>query len=149
MSSLLPRRRSSLFAWGAAAFTAAALYGLPVALVVYVLDRSALGLALLALDLVGLVTAAVGWWSPLTVLAAAVSSIAGALAYTFLRWTANACSTSSLGWAGIAVLALGGVWGARRGADALWAIPVSWLAAGAWVVLASRLVHGGTAMCVD
>jgi hypothetical protein len=103
---------------------------------------SPLWAAALALDLLVLVIVAVRRWSPLVVLGTALLSLVGyALAWAIAGSGDGGSSlAAALELAGSLVLALPiGAWGVRRGAAALAAIPIGWVAAGIWIAIVERI----------
>jgi hypothetical protein len=147
-------------AWGAAALAAAALLVLPwlivaafngelrgwwiavfvgcaAALVLHVwlrperASRAALWLMLTeAALLIGLVG--------VTIELVATDSCGAGTAVNVVRWIGAP-----------AIYLIGGAWGLQRPLRGLWALPLSAVLAGAWLVLASHLVGGGGTSCFN
>jgi hypothetical protein len=122
--------------WGAAAVTAAALYAVPYSVLGALLGSPA-WVGALVVDVAVLVVVALRRWSPLVVFGAALLSGVGfALAWAI----AGGDGSTWLEVAGALLLALPiGAWGVRRGAAALPAILVGWLAAGIWIAVVERV----------
>jgi hypothetical protein len=97
----------------------------------------------------------VAWrrWSPLVVLGVAVTSCLGFAAF-FLIASLDSCGDSRVAgyveWIGaLAIGAMLGLWGLRRGPHALWAFLVAWVVAGGWIVLWAHLLPRGSGACFD
>lgn len=151
--SRLPQRSSRVVTWGAAAITAAALYALP-ALALAVAIGGGWAIAALAACLAVLVFAAVRLWSPLVVLAAAITGAVGAVGFVAVTSLGEACGTSTLAHSveiagGIALAIPIGAWGVRRRAHVLWALPAGWLVAAGWYVAWAHVIPGGTGGCFE
>jgi hypothetical protein len=101
------------------------------------------------------VLALLAWrrWSPLVVLGVAVTSCVGFAAF-FLVAPLDSCGDSRVAGlveeiGALAIGALLGIWGIRRGPHALWSFLAAWVLAGGWIVLWAHLLPGGSGACFD
>jgi len=165
LSSLRLPPRSAAIRWCAAVLAAAALlflpwawlvvrqgspYGATESLVVY----GGLVLALAAVLAHVLLASERGSALLIVVVASVLNAVAWAGVF-LLFLAAGSCSSSNahippLAWVGALVIYLaGGAVGLRARWHAAWAVPVSLLLGGTWLVLLSKALIGSTGACID
>lgn len=108
----------------------------------------------IAADLVALAAVAVRLWAPLTVLAAAVLSLACAVLFFFAVAASDTCghstAASAVEWTGAIAIAIPiATWAVLGGVRFVWRFPLAWLAAALWTIAWAHVIPHAAGGCFE